>query len=400
MNLKKILKFLSTSAIIQVLNLILSFLAIKFLSLSDLGRYNIAKSIAGTFDFANLGYRFGLDRKLPETKNEELNKLRLSICFIINTIVSFLILFFIAYKYDFNWFYILYGCGGAFIASFTLIRVYLRGVNKIDLFIKASLFGGVIPIVFQILGLFFFGLPGLGISFLIASIIVYTYYRSGLKLFSIKEMFSHKKYIFLFFKVGNIIYLTNFFIFIANNFDRFFIEHKIGLEAVGEYGIIVLVFSLSLIIPGAVLEMLFPEYIRDKKNNQLIKNHIKNHIKISGILIFIFISVLYFLLPYVMPFAFEKYAYLVEPMQIILFALVPYIFINPIYSILFAFDKHRQILLANILSTIIYFTLLYLLLLEPYTILNLAYLKVTYAVLNLIFMLFFLILNRKQIFIK
>lgn len=391
MNLKKIIKYLSTSALLQVLNLVLSFLAIKLLNLSDLGRYNIAKSIAGTFQFANLGFRYSLDRKLPESQNESLNILRLSICAYVNTIVSTLILAFFAFWYGFNWFYILYGLGGAFIASFTLLRVYYRGISQIDLFISASLYGGVLPIVFPILGLYFFGLIGIGVSFLLSSILIFFYYKRKVQLFTFKEILAHKKYTFIFFKVGSIIYLTNFFEFIANNFDRFFIEAYSGLAAVGEYGIIILVFSLSLIIPGAILELVFTDYIRDKKNKLKILKHIKKHLKINTALIMIFIVLSYFLLPYVIPLAFSKYTYLIYPMQVILLALIPYIFISPIYSVLFAFDRHKQIFYANLIATIVYFILLYLVLSRNYTVLNLVYIKIGYTTLYLLFMIVFLV---------
>ena len=370
------------------------------MSLANLGRYNIAKSIAGTFDFANLGFRFGLDRKLPASNNDELNQLRLSICILINTICSFLILLFFAVRYSFDWFYLFFGIGGAFISSFTLIRIYLRGINKVDLFIKVSLYGGIFPLFLQIIGLYFFGLKGLGIAFFIAAVGVFIYYQRLVSFSSIAEIKRNKKYIPIFFKVGSIVYLTNFFAFIANNFDRFIIESMVGLEQVGEYGIIILVFSLSLIIPGSVLEMVFPEYIKDKKNPELIKGHIIKHLKISIGLIALFIIAAYIMIPIAIPILFEKYAYLVNEMQLILLALIPYIFINPIYAILFAFDKHQSILWANVLSSVIYLISLVLVLQFDFSLNNLVYLKLGYTLINLILMGCFLFYNRKAIFVK
>ncbi|WP_308991781.1 hypothetical protein QLS71_006815 [Mariniflexile litorale] len=370
----------------QVLNLVLTFIAIKFLSLSELGRYNIAKSISGTFQFANLGFRNALDRRLPESKNEDLNLLRLSICAYINTVVSVFILAFFLIRYGLDWFYLLYAIGGVFLASFTLLRVYLRGTNQISSFISASFYGGVLPILLPIIGLYFFGLAGLGMAFFIATSIIFTYYFQKIKLRTIKETLNFKGYAFLFFKTGIIIYLTNFFEFIANNFDRFIIESYSGLETVGEYGIIILVYSLSLVIPGGILEMLFPDYIRDKKNKVQLIKHAKRHLLVNISFIGLFILISYFLLPYIIPFLFEKYTYLVFPMQIILFALIPYAIIGPIYSVLFAFDRHKQMFYANLISTVFYFAFLFLVLSNDFSILNLVYIKIGYTFLYLILM--------------
>ncbi|MBL6449863.1 hypothetical protein JMN32_26360 [Fulvivirga sp. 29W222] len=401
MNLRIIFKFLSTSAVIQAFNLLLSFAVIKWLSLTELGRYNIGKSIAGTFQYANLGYRYGLDRRLPESTNDELNSLRLSICIYINTGVSCLILLFITLRYGFNWFYIIYGSGGAFISGFTLIRVYFRGTDKLNYFISSSFYGGIIPIAFPILGLILFGLTGLAVSFFIVSLMVFIFYLQKIKLKPIKEVWLQKQYSLIFFKVGSIIYLTNFFQFLANNFDRFFIEAFSGLATVGEYGIIILVFSLSIIVPGSVVEMFFPQYIKDKRNKKAIMANVKKHIKMNLLLILPFICLAYVLLPYVVPLIFEKYSYLVEPMQITLIALIPYIFLGPIYCLLFAFDRHKQILLSNVIASILYFTLLYIALSNNSQIITLVYLKISYTFSYLLVMgifLFLTLLKNKAIF--
>ncbi len=400
MNLKKIIKFLSTSVVIQGVNLILTFLAIKFLSLNNLGKYNIAKSIGGTFQYANLGYRYALDRKLPESEDDNLNKIRFSICFYSNCIVSIVILLFFAIKYHFDWFYILYGIGGSFISNFTLIRIFLRGTGKVDEFIKSSFYGGVIPIILPILGLIVYNLWGVGIAFFIAAVIVFAIYFKKDYLISIRHITKYFRYSYLMFKMGLIIYLTNLFVFAANNFDRFILEYHSGLDAVGEYGIVILVFSLSLIIPSSILEMVFPTYIKNKSNIDQIKKDFMKHIGISILMIGGFIFSAYLLIPTVIPMLIKKYISLIEPMQIILMAIIPYIFINPIYGVLFAFDLHKKILLANIIATFIYLGTMFILLKDNYDISKLVYLKIGYAYAYLILLFIFLIFNKNKIYGK
>lgn len=400
MNLKKIIKFLTSSAVIQILNFGLSFVAIKFLDLTNLGKYTIAKSISGTFQFANLGFRYGLDRKLPETENESLNQLRLSICSYINFLISGVIMAIIIVRYGYDYFYLIYALGGLFIAAFTLIKIFFRGTNNVNIFIKSTFYGGIIPILASIIGLVLFGLKGLAIMFLVGAFSIYYYYSKKVKILSLKIVLKNRKYAYLFFKTGIIIYLTNFFVFMVNNFDRFFIEEYSGIENVGEYGIIILVFTVSLTIPSSILEMVFPSYIKDKKDKKSIYKHAVKHLKVNFFLVFLFILISFFLIPYIIPIFFNKYSYLIEAMKIILFALIPYVFIGPLYAILFAFDKHKQILAINIIVTIIYFLSLYLVLKNGFNIINLAYLKIAYTSLNLILMFIFFMINKKAIFSK
>jgi len=345
--------------------------------------YNLAKSLGGSFQYANLGLRYSLDRKLPLGK-DYYNRKQLQVCFLVQAIISVIICGIYLLMYGFNMVYMIYYVGGAVFAAFSLIRIYYRGIGKTDLFIKSSLWSGILTVIFPIIGLYFWSIYGLVIGYLLATVLVFVIYLDK----SIFHNFYYKpssRYLFSFFKIGFPFLLTNVMLFLADNLDKFIINYYLNIEAVGEYAIITLVYTLSLMIPATVLEIMISEFVKNRQERGL-KGIYKKHTLILIGLITSFVLTSYILMPFLVHIFFPKYDYLVGEMRLILFALVPYIIISPIYGVLFALDKRKQILSANVLAIIGYFTLLFYCLSTHHGLLYVVYCKIAYAALYSLFL--------------
>lgn len=382
---KTIVKFLSSSVVIQILNFILSFVAIKFLSTNNLGKFNIAKSISGSLLYANLGLRYALDRRLPKSKNEKLNRYSLKVTLIINAFISSLILLAFLTIYNFDKVYLIFGIGGFFVSSFTILRIYFRARSEFKLFINSSFVGGTIPILAQIIGVLIWKLNGIIYGYLFANILVFIIYQRKVKLdwFTVINKFLYIKKLF---KAGVLMYLTNLFVFFASNYDKILIERYRGLDTVGEYSIVTLIYTMSLLIPGAILEILLPEYVKAKNN---FKSILISHLKYLTPLVIFFLVLSFWLLPYIVKFIFVEYIYLIDSMRLSIFGIIPYLVISPIYGVFFANNKHRFILISNVSATTLFFAILWFGLENNFSFYQLVWLKISYAIVYSIIMLLF-----------
>ncbi|WP_157607632.1 oligosaccharide flippase family protein [Runella limosa] len=385
MDLKLLLKYLSNNFILQLLGVIFSGVSIKLLTLPELGVFNLGKSLAGSFQYTHIGFRYSLDRLLPEGDLESnLKNMRMTL--IINSVISLVLFIVYCFVYSFNFFFLCYVLGGWFFATFTLARIYKRGIGQLDSFIRLTFISNLLVIIVPLLGMVIGGVNVLFISYLFISLFLLIRYFPQ-KLFLAKKRYSKTDF-FKLLKIGIPIYISNIAIFIGDNIDKFLINYFLGLKAVGEFGIVTLFYSVILMLPSLVVELSFPEYIKEKKSKKEIKKLTFRHLVIGGVLIISAIVLSYFILPFILNMFYSKYNYLEPLIKLIVLALIPYIFISPTYCLLFANDQSSKISFVNIFALLFYFLIVYLLLKNKYGLEYIIYAKICYSFLLSIGLIF------------
>jgi O-antigen/teichoic acid export membrane protein len=386
--LKRILQYLSGNILLQVFNLALSVLTVKFLPLAQLGQYNLAKSIGGSFVHANLGLRFGLDRRLPVGK-EYYNIRQFQVSLMVNTVVSLLMFMGFLLAYGMNWVYIIYAIGGIFFASGSLVRIYYRGIGKVEVFIRFAFWGGMITIFLQLVGVYFMGIYGIVSGYFVATVIVFFVFFDK----TLFQNFCYRptlRYLFSFFKIGLPFLFTSIMVYMSDNVDKFTINHYLGVERVGELGIVLLVYSVSILVPSTILEMFFPEYIKAAQTTEGVREIFKRHVLVSLVVIVIYNVLTAMCLPFVVKLFFAKYLYLLPLMQLVTFAVLPYIAASPFYAVLFAYDKRKELLIVVFSALLIYFISLCMVLTYAPVLKFIVCCKIIYAVCYCLFLFLFI----------
>ena len=188
MNIKLILRYLTNNVLLQLLGIIFSGASVKMLTLSELGLFNLAKSLAGSFQYTHLGLRYSLDRFLPEGNTDSNTKI-LHITIIVNSIISFLLFIFYCFLYKFNFFLLCYILGGWLFATFSLIRVYNRGIGQLNYFVYLTFISNMLVIVIPFTGLYFKGEKGLFLGYMCITFFLLIKYFPK-ELFNIKFVFN------------------------------------------------------------------------------------------------------------------------------------------------------------------------------------------------------------------
>jgi O-antigen/teichoic acid export membrane protein len=381
LKIKDVFKFLSFNVLIQILGVVFNLFVIKVLTLDELGKYNLAKGLSQFFLFAHLGLRYSLDRRLPSsTKLVGLRQLKFVL--ILNSLVSIILFVYIVFKYGFDWQYLSFSIGGALFSFFSLIKIYHRGSGDIKTFMKANYISGLLPLVLSFIAVYLFGLSGLSIAYVLSCIILFvSYYNGDTKLNSINLNLFYLKKMFL---LGLPHLLSNIFVFIADTYDRFIIESYADLRTLGEFSIITFVYTFSLIISSTLLEALISEYIKNKNNNYDLKKVIKKHFMLGALLICLIFIGAFIFMPIGFNWIFPQYEYLIDKMQIMLFAFLPYIFIPICWSLLFANNKGNQIMISSAIAALFYISILTLVLKNHSSLNNIILAKVSYSYIYLI----------------
>lgn len=362
----------------------------KVLTLPELGLYNLAKSLSASFQYTHIGLRYSLDRTLPEGKIE-LNLKSTYFTLIVNSIVSLILFTIYWFYYDYNIYFICYILGGWLFATFSLVRIYYRGIGLVEYFVRITFISNLLVIAIPIFGVYLGGIKGLFISYLlITAALLFKFFPKNLFIYKITW---DKTHFIKLYKTGFPVFVSYMALFISDNLDKFVINHFLGIKAVGEFGIITLTYSLILMFPSLIVELVFPQYIKFKNSKLKIKELLYKHIIIGFILITISITVTYLILPILIDAFFPQYYYLSSQIKIIIFALVPYILISPIYCLLFANDKSVSISVVNVFCLFFYVTFVYYFLANNFSLTYVIYAKIVYVFVYLIGLLILMMRN-------
>lgn len=389
MNLRNIFQYASSNIIIQALNLVFSVIVIRLLSLPDLGKYNLAKGLALGFQYASLSFRYGLDRRLPRT-SETVGASQLTTVIFINTVIAGLFLLCILFLYRFDLVFALYCTGGLVFSVFSLYKIFFRGTGQLKAFVQSNLVAGLSTILLPLAGLWWNGLTGLAAGYFIACIVTTIAY--GKKYFSLfSKIRFHRPYLQKLFFVGLPLYISSLFVFCSDYLDRFMIDFFLNRETVGEFSIVMLLYSVMILVPSSILEMTYPDYIRKKGSASALKQIIGRHLKINLVAVGLVVAGVVIALPLVFEMLFPRYLYLVPYCYTICLAVIPSVVIPVLWSLLFSFDKGYSILWSSGIALTAYLIVLLILLMKKAPFGLLIWSKVMFSYLYLAGLLFYII---------
>ncbi|PSB80706.1 hypothetical protein [Photobacterium damselae] len=357
--MKTKIKYILTVYSVQILNIILNLLFMRYLTSAQIGVLNIAKILSQLPDYAHVGTRFSLDRYVPvEKKTLAINYAIIS--FFISSIVSFIILLVMLYFGYNSTLYLSFYFSGVVLAQGNILKSYYRARGDTILMIKIPLFLSVIPLSIVSVTFYLFStistLNLYFIPFLISGCFIFVQYFSLLLKWFLSNRFSFndsKKFFFS----SSILMINSVVIFLYSAIDRFYLSFKYGDEFLGEYSIIIFSFSALLVFPGILSELIFPKIVKgviEDKRILFVKELL--FILIPTILAIICINVLMglFINDY------TKYGYLLKYIEVMSWGVIPYCVSAVYYHILNALDLRYEIVLSNIIVLIVLFIGLFL----------------------------------------
>ncbi len=392
-----ILRYLVISYFSVVFNLILNILTIKYLNSRDLGSVTLGKSIFQSFSFSHFGIRFGLDRHLPNS-NSQLRRTEIfGIAYFSSMFFSLVfVIFWFFYTFDDFWFYCTFYFSGFLNTLIMIYRVFYRAENVKSKFINISLIVNLLPIVFQIIGLFIWGILGLIIGgffgHLICFLIVKNQYGLKIEFRKIRGLIILKRL----FNSGIVLFVSAGVTFFSTIGDRFFIEGYWGLEVLGVFSVIMFVFSVFNIFAVNYTEMIM---------NKIVQTRSFRYVFIEGLkltlIICIFVLISYFLLPSFVKLIIPQYVSYTAQMKDILIGAIPFSCLPIFNHYLHSIDKRKILLVINIFCTSIYFILLFIILKEKVSLDRLIFLKnLFYTLISLLTVTSALYFSRKISYAK
>lgn len=385
-------KYLFISYISVILNVVLNIITIKYLSVMELGRVTLGKTIFQSFDFSHIGIRYGLDRLLPSIKNQKLKSEVLRVayyCIFFSSAI--LMLIWIFYNKSDHLFYLSFSMAGLFYALLMTYRVFYRADENKSNFIIISILVNLLPITFQIFGLIIWDKWGLVFSglfgYLLSFIIVKCKYEIKFKLKLIRSLLILRDLQ----KKGFVLFISAVFTFFSTVGDRIIIEEFWGLKILGIYSVILFVFSVFSIFSVSYTEMIMNKIVQNKSFKFVLSHSIK-----IMVLTFLLIVVSINLLPFFVNLLIPKYNIYNIQMRNVLIGAIPYSCLPILNHYLHALDKRNVLLLINIICTVAYFSGLIVVLRRTISLDNLIFLKNSFYFIIVFVTMFFAFLYSKN----
>lgn len=352
------LKYMLANYISVLFSILLNFAMMKFLDPVLLGKTTLGKSIFQSFDIAHFGIRYGLDRILPHSISSKEKSEIFTVGYFSSFFFSFFFfLFWLVYELDDFLFYSCFYISGMLYSLITISRIYYRAQEDKKSFINFSVLTAVIPSVAQLLSLYYWGIYGYLFAHLTSYFLLYIL---SITFFRIKFSYKRNNFFKLFKKLfgsGYLLFISAMVSYISMTGDRFIIAHYWGLETVGVFGIVMFFFSIFNIYSVSYTELIMNELI--------IKSSFKYVLKQMFFLIsstFLFVLIAYYFVPYFVQLFIPQYLEYVKQMRLILLGIIPYSILPVLNYHLHSRDKRDALLVINLICTMIYFILLYVVL--------------------------------------
>jgi len=144
---------------IQILNILLNLLLIRFLSLEQLGTITLAKVYFQFMDYTHLGMRMAIDRLAP-IQNITENRLAVSIAFFITLSVSLIYITLIYLFVSNDIIILLFMFSGLFFALGNIFKSYYRAKQQFSNILMLTIILSLLPLIGQIFFLLLYGYKG------------------------------------------------------------------------------------------------------------------------------------------------------------------------------------------------------------------------------------------------
>lgn len=377
------------------LSVVLNLTLIKYLSTSQFGYISLGRTIFQSFEFSHIGIRYAFDRILPETIRDDKRIKIFKAGFLFNILSSliFLIFWSVFYLKDIKM-YAFFIFAGFLYSIIQLYRVYYRAFDDKKEFIKISSFSFILPISFQFIFYYIFGVYGIGMGLFTSYLLLYILYKNKIKSsnFSNRNIFS---YIFYILDKGYILFFVALVTYFATQGDRILIEKFWGINKVGEYSIILIFPSLILIFSNSLIELIMNKIIKHKDIKYVFKK-----IVIIFLLVNLVAIIAYLIIPIFLSIVLPKYEYIETSIKNAIF-LSSFMCIIPLLEYhLHSLDKRKFILYSQIIALIIYIYVLFSILLDvkPSNIDRIIFAKYLYFI-SYVFLLCFFVFRFKLVFV-
>lgn len=320
--------------------------------------------------YGHLGIRFAIDKNLPyiynncssqEIKNYE-NKSITSI-FLLETFFAICGIIFFKIYYDKNPLIPNYLIYITFISSifFSLNEIYkviYRAEEKIKNISQYSLYYYIILSVVQIISVYFYRLEGLVYGILITNFLFYLVYFYIINKENLVIEFD-LKFILSMIKEGFPLFINGLAVFTLLNIDRWFIIKYFEVEKLGYYSVATMFFSMLLILPNTISEVLFPGLL---KNIQVISKEkyvddLFKNISILTKVFYIIISIGILLIPMFIKIFMPQYILSIKIIQILIASIFSFAISTLTSYTLLGYNKSKTILNISTFSLIIATTL-------------------------------------------
>lgn len=348
--IKKGILYIILNYIIQLLNIILSLVFMRYLSPSMLGDLSLARTWQQLVDYSHFGTRFSLDRYVPTAEYEEKKEL-LTTVMLTTLFGGFLILISSIAFNDTNKVVTLLSATGLFMAISNILKTYLRASNQISEMLKIVLFAQLFPIlislsVYLITKIFSYYLystliiHALTVSYIIV-INKHSFIRESLK--KAIEVYKRISYSSL------LLFINSICVFLYLVMDRFFIDYSSGRDVLGNYSVITFAFSALMIVPATVTELLYVKIIKQSSLDKKI-------IFIKEPLIVLSITILSVIIANpIMSFfitKFTSYSNLLYNMHYATLAVIPFSLTSVYFHVLNGLDLRKQMVIVNTFTCI------------------------------------------------
>lgn len=195
----------------------------------------------------------------------------------------------------------------------------LRAHERFPAVNAATYLGTGVTFVLTLPGLYWFGLYGLFASILLSHAAVLLYLRTRTP---VRPRWRWNGPLFRdLVRRGFPVALTNVVLLLVQTADRFVVGGMLGTEALGQYGVAVLVISFLSNVPGAAREVLEPRMMQELETGNsvgVLEEYVLKPLANTAWLMPFLIGPIFLLLPVLLPLLLPKYADGVVPTQILL----------------------------------------------------------------------------------
>lgn len=353
--------FLGISTII-VKNILGPVLTGKFAFLNMLYRY---------MTYGHLGIRFSVDRNLPSMNEEDNKKIvkefemkSLTSVLFLEIILFIIIGFLVSVFYDPPTSKILIYIvllGGVFFSINEMFKVIYRAEKKVMDIAKYTLTYYLFFSIIQVFIVYFFGFNELIFSILLYNILFLFIYFIIIK----KEKVSIKiDFLFLTERVkdGFPLFVNGLIMFTLLNIDKWFILSYFNEKQLGYYSVATMFFTMFMIMPNSLSEVLFPDLIVKIGNEpkvQVIKDLIKD-IKFLSEIFYVLISFFIFLIPFFIKIIMPEYLPSITISRILVVGIFSFAITSLGKYLLMGLNEKRMILTISSFSLLLAVTLNYL----------------------------------------
>lgn len=372
---KRILYLLSIYSI-QGINILLNLLFMKYLSVIQLGDLALAKTWQQSVDYSHAGTRFSLDRYIPVA--DEIGKKQLVSAVINVTVVISSCLFTGSMFFSrFNTVIVTFTFVGFMLAMSNIIKAYLRASGEIDRMLFTVIICQLLPVmvstlIFVVSENFNTYLLGYFLSFVISMIALFFCEKKlFITIFQAKmDLIQTLKSIL---KPSALLFLNALLIFLYMVMDRFFVDHYLGRQALGDYSIITFAFTALMIIPATFAELIFTKIIRQSvqagKKLFLPETLLCVGVTLLAVIIANIVMALFIK-------NFTHYEYLISDIRLATFAVIPFSVTAVYFHVLNGHDLRQKMLSVSFTVCLLQMAYFYMLvLMSSLTVKNFIYAK-------------------------